>query len=74
MSTNNSERVGICTVRELGGEIWSEISKRIAEENINWKWKSKVVDIVMGVLARHEGEVLANDRDLPVAPLDGSRC
>ena len=27
------------------------------------------IDLVMGVLARHNGEAIKNDDDLPVAPL-----
>jgi hypothetical protein len=57
------------TVRELGGEIWSELSNRIDEAVIDWKTKNDVVDLVMGVLARHVGATLANDIDLPVEPL-----
>lgn len=57
------------TIRELGGEVWSELSAAIPEEEADWKVKNKVVDIVMAVLARYEGSVIENDADLPVEPL-----
>lgn len=57
------------TVRELGGEIWAELSRGISNDELGWQEKSKVVDLVMGVLARHVGCVIENDPDLPVSPL-----
>jgi hypothetical protein len=57
------------TVRELGGEIWHEIRKRIPEEDVNWEKKEKLTELIMAVLARHVGATIANDRDLPVEPL-----
>ncbi|MEL7060882.1 MAG: hypothetical protein AAGN46_12740 [Acidobacteriota bacterium] len=65
-SSNNSKR----TVRELGGEFYSEIFHRIPENAVNWKEKELLVDIFMGVMARHAGKVIENDKDLPVEPLD----
>jgi hypothetical protein len=59
------------TIRELGGEIAAELF-RIPESELPWGTQSKIVDIVMGVLARHSGEVIKNDEDLPVAPLQHS--
>ena len=58
------------TVRELGGEFWSELAKRLAEEDANFEVKNQIVEIMMGVLARHEGEVIENDEGLRVPPLD----
>lgn len=63
------------TVRELGGEIATEIWKN------QWQSPSKlanipsdkvdlIVDIVMQVLARHEGCRIAQDEGLAVAPKD----
>jgi len=57
------------TIRELGGEIWSEVSSIVSEEEANWQVKNKIVEITMGVLARYEGAVIENDADLPVEPL-----
>jgi hypothetical protein len=54
------------TVRELGGEIWSELLKAVPEEKLDWQTKNEIVDVVMRVLARHVGEVISNDDDLPV--------
>jgi len=57
------------TIRELGGEIWSELSAAITEEEANWNVKNRIVEITMAVLARYDGVVLENDADLPVQPL-----
>jgi hypothetical protein len=59
------------TVREQGGEIWAELH-RLPESELHWKTRERVADIVMGVLARHVGEVIQNDGDLPVVPLPRS--
>jgi hypothetical protein len=69
MTTRNRSDVRVATIRQLGGEIWSEISQRIPEAHADWRAKGKFVDVVMGVLARHAGEFLENDADLPVDPL-----
>jgi hypothetical protein len=55
------------TVRELGGEIWAELSS-IPEGDLRWDVRNAIVDVVMGVLARYAGTVLENDPDLPVEP------
>lgn len=55
----------------LGGEIAPELY-RIPESELPWGTQSKIVDIVMAVLARHSGEVIKNDEDLPVTPLQNS--
>ena len=57
-------------MRELGGEIWTEVNYRIDEEGCDWRVKSELIDIVMGVLARHANKKLVNDSDLPVEPLE----
>jgi hypothetical protein len=54
------------TVRELGGEIWSELR---GIEGVDWEDLNQAVDVIMGVLARHAGTTIMNDSDLPVAPL-----
>ncbi len=63
------------TVRELGGEVWAEL------QHCQWHDPSSplrdasndavqaFIDLTMGVLARHVGTVIENDRDLPVDPL-----
>jgi hypothetical protein len=56
------------TVRELGGEVWAEISQAIKDEELSWVTKNKIVDVVMGVLARHVDSIIKNDEDLPVSP------
>jgi hypothetical protein len=56
------------TVRELGGEIWAEMQS-VEGAGPNWQLIHRLVDVIMGVLARHTGEVIVNDIDLPVSPL-----
>ena len=65
------------TVRELTGEIWAELeseSRNAAMNGSPLKTMSvdalnRILDVIMGVLARHENTLLVNDRDLPVEPL-----
>jgi len=64
------------TVRELGGEVWAEIThrqNRISDDNligdIDFRVVQELSDILMGVLARHVGCTIINDEDLPVTPL-----
>lgn len=61
------------TIRELGGEIWSEISAAVPEEQANFEVKNRIVEIAMAVLARYSGAVIENDADLPVEPLPRRR-
>jgi hypothetical protein len=56
------------SVRALGGELWDELMAREIE-GVDWRGKSAVVDLMMGVLARHFGAVIDDDDDLPVNPL-----
>lgn len=58
------------SIRELGGEIWAELGYRISDHELGWKTKERVVDILMGVLARYGDFDVENDEDLPVSPLD----
>lgn len=64
------------TVRELGGEIWAEITElQNSTENspfddVHWETVDKLCNLIMGVLARHTGKEIINDGDLPVTPLD----
>jgi hypothetical protein len=65
------------TVRELGGSIWAEVTERIwapdaSLEGINSDQLSRIIDLLMGVLARYEGAVITNDQDIPVVPLPHS--
>lgn len=60
-------------MRELGGEVWAEIENVFSDDEIDWQRRTAIVDLVMGVLARHVDSVLVNDADLPVAPLPSSR-
>jgi hypothetical protein len=57
------------TIRELGGEIWAELEKRIPDHRADWRTRGSIVDVVMGVLAAHAGEMIENDVDLPVETL-----
>jgi hypothetical protein len=64
------------TVRELAGEIWSEmLQKQLFDIAPFSKFKDNAdlleqsVDLIMGVLARYEGFQIVNDEDLPVEPL-----
>lgn len=66
-ATGGGERMSEKTVRELGGEVWAELS-RLPDAQLHWKRDEQVVDLVMGVLARHLGASIQNDRDLPVSP------
>jgi len=68
ISISGSDGRKYITVRELGGEIWAEFSS-LAEGELPWKTKNKIVDIVMGVIARHVGMTVGNDEGLPVSPL-----
>jgi hypothetical protein len=56
------------TVRELGGEIWAEITMRGEKEQK--EFASATADIVMGVLARYDRHVILMDEDFPVVPLE----
>lgn len=56
------------TIREIGGEVWSELRNSIPEDEASWKVKNKIVDVVMKILARYEGHIIENDEDLPVRP------
>ena len=64
------------TVRELGGEIWAEVTQlQNSEDNstllkdVDFKVTQELCDLVMGVLARHANTMIVNDEDLPVVPL-----
>lgn len=59
------------TVRELGGEIWAALH-HLPEGELHWKTRERVIDIVMGVLARYDGHQIKNDEGLPVTPLADS--
>ncbi len=57
------------TVRQLGGELWLELRTALSETEADWQARNRIVEIAMGVLARHSGSVIENDHDLPVEPL-----
>ena len=70
------------TVRELAAEIMLELDgealrRRSAGDplldGLGEKAYATLGDLVLGVLARHDGSVIVNDKDLPVAPLPGRR-
>ncbi len=62
------------TIRELGGEIWSEITMEKqfnSSSQINlipFEADDALIELIMGVLARHENSKIVNDKDFPVAP------
>lgn len=68
MTKNRLQR----TVRELGGEIWSELME-YGEDELQYDVRNRVVDTVMGVIARHEGKIIAPDEGLRVIPLISRR-
>jgi hypothetical protein len=70
-SASDSNNQTYRTVRELGGEIWAELFS-FPDAELHWQIKNRIVDVVMGVLARHEGAVIKNDPDLPVSRLPRS--
>ena len=57
------------TVRELGGEIWAEMTIHIDDQDLAVEVKHSLIDLITRVLARHVGERIENDLDLPVEPL-----
>jgi len=63
------------TVRELSGEIWAEVThERLNMEtdrfnNLDQDAWTAVVDIVIGVIARHVGKTIAVDVDYPAEAL-----
>jgi hypothetical protein len=69
-SASGSSGQTYLTARELGGEIWSELSS-LPQAELHWQIRNRVVDVVMGVLARHLGAQIRNDPDLPASPVPG---
>ena len=59
------------SVRQLGGEIWIELQAALPEAETDWRTRSRIIEIIMAVLARHTGATIENDADLPVDPLPG---
>jgi hypothetical protein len=65
------------TVRELTGEIlaeilqesWNAASNATPLVSLQMEARDRIVDIIMGVLARHSNVMIVNDSDLPVEPL-----
>jgi hypothetical protein len=59
------------SVRELGGEIWAEVTMRFREtgRQIDIETKNIIIDLLVAVLARHIGETIENDEEMPVVPL-----
>jgi hypothetical protein len=56
-----------CTVRELGGELWASLAAAPIA-GLDWESKNQIVELAMGILARHIGAAIVNDEDLPVTP------
>ena len=59
------------SVRELSGEFWAEVVGRILRKELELEVETlnEIVDILTGVLARHIGERIVNDDDIPAVPL-----
>ena len=66
------------TIRELGGEMWAELSDLVQVSKAqgdntfmgyNFEALNKTIDLAMAVVARHVGETIVNDGDIPVIPL-----
>lgn len=62
------------TVRELGGEIWAEITQRqLADKKenlVDFTYSQELMELIMGVLARSVGCTIINDEDFPVTKLE----
>ena len=65
-------------IRELGGELWAELSKAkelqlaLSESSLStldFHAINQIVDLVMAVLAGYDGQVITNDVHRPVQPL-----
>jgi len=58
------------TVRELAGEIWWEWMQDIwrSGRDVHIDEINLVMDIVLGVTARHIGCVIEDDQEMPVTP------
>lgn len=46
-----------------------ELRTALPEWEVDWRARNTLIEIAMGVLARHEGTVIENDPELPVDPL-----
>jgi hypothetical protein len=66
------------TIREIGGEVWAELTYElwrrrdrgdVSIECLSGAGMEVVTEVVMGVLARYSGATVQNDPDLPVKPL-----
>lgn len=61
-------------VRDLGGEIWSELV-RVQHATVDTSLRdievlvtAEFIDLVMGVLARHDGKTISNRDMVQMAP------
>ncbi len=60
------------SVRVLTGEIWAEVTERLLlnrDKHDSVEFLNAALDIASGCLARHIGESIANDEEMPVEPL-----
>jgi hypothetical protein len=57
-------------IRLLSGEIWAVLGELRQRNDLEVEQSAfiRILDISMAVMARHEGEVLVNDEQLPVSP------
>src|SRR5688572_6738763 len=69
MTTTDSNRPSVRTIRELGGEVWAELYQ-IPIWEISVQMENDIVEMMMAVLARYSGYIIENDDDFPVMPTD----
>ena len=63
------------TVRELGGEVWAEITARMLHgdgklKDLPVEALHEIIDLMTAVLARYKGTIIEDDAELPVVPLE----
>lgn len=63
------------TVRELGGEVWAEITVRMLHgdgklKDLQVEVLHEIIDLMTAVLARYKGTIIEDDAELPVVPLE----
>ena len=55
-----------CFVRSVGADLWAVLTN---QGTLNERDVDLAVAVVMGVLARHHGEIIYNDPSAPVEPM-----
>lgn len=61
------------SVRTLGGEVWAELTTRMVRKEgfhtLSVETMNEIIDLLVGVLARHMGKTIQDDLEFPVQPL-----